>query len=1053
MRLMRIFVNDDRHVMAKHSAVYPSQEELEAVQNMVSHTERALKAVSDWIDQQEKVGGEQPDPEGMDTANEDDKDGGEQKAAEQLTRTLRGVMRVGLVAKGLLLKGDLDLELVLLCKDKPTCDLLHRVADNLGVQLAAITEDKYEIIQAVGDAAIVIKNTKEPPLTLTIHLTSPVVREEMEKQLAGETLSVTDSADVLDRQKCLDALASLRHAKWFQARANGLKSCVIVIRVLRDLCTRVPTWAPLRGWPLELLCEKSIGTANRPMGAGEALRRVLECLASGIVMPDGSGIYDPCEKEATDAIGHLDRQQREDITQSAQAEREPVGCAYGQWFLNGCSMGSQWVPNGPQWGAPWVPNVFTMVPQWVPNGFPIVPQWVPNVSSMVPHWGALWAPNGCPMGSQCRSMPPLVQVLQDMGLPTGTEGKESNKGDESAEETEQKPVLVPPPPVVETVSAPSAASPPSDQTSENVKQQGPILTKHGKNPVMELNEKRRGLKYELISETGGSHDKRFVMEVEVDGQKFQGAGSNKKVAKAYAALAALEKLFPDAPVAIEQNKKKRNALPARGGPKFAVKQHNPGFGMGGPMHNDVPPPPNMRGRGRGGNMRGRGRGRGGYGGNHGGYMNAGGGYGNYGYGGNSATAGYSQFYSNGGHSGSGGGGGGGGGGGSGGGSSGFSSGSGSGSGSGSYYQGSDTYGSAPKHAGKKQQHGGQHKAAFGSAYQAQPQPQYGQGYAGYGGQGKQKGYGQGYGNYGNSYGSTGPRRPQATHGRGPRSPQSPKRPPRAPREPPRHPRGRTGGTRGGPPEPQETTPRSPRRAPGSLRDAREERAGAPGGDPEPPGAPKEPPAEPQRPPERRHQEPQSPAPRDAREDDAEPPQEPPEAQSPPETAERPRTPQAPGEPPEETHGRDARSPGGPPRPPHANAGTQHAAYPETLITRQLTPGASHHAQLAMRQHASCTSMPLTPRKKRAADQSRHRSGFAARPRDTHSQKPPQKNPRGHPRTRSRTHPPVREESAQTRQKQTHGRRDARSPPEPPRAPRPPRPPQGPLYDPPGTHCD
>lgn len=45
-------------------------------------------------------------------------------------------MRVGLVAKGLLLKGDLDLELVLLCKDKPTSDLLEKVAENLGVQLA-----------------------------------------------------------------------------------------------------------------------------------------------------------------------------------------------------------------------------------------------------------------------------------------------------------------------------------------------------------------------------------------------------------------------------------------------------------------------------------------------------------------------------------------------------------------------------------------------------------------------------------------------------------------------------------------------------------------------------------------------------------------------------------------------------------------------------------------------------------------------------------------------------------------------------------------------------
>lgn len=30
---------------------------------------------------------------------------------------------------------------------------------------------------------------------------------------------------------------------------------------------------------------------------------------------------------------------------------------------------------------------------------------------------------------------------------------------------------------------------------------------------MELNEKRRGFKYEFISEIGGSYDKRFVMEV------------------------------------------------------------------------------------------------------------------------------------------------------------------------------------------------------------------------------------------------------------------------------------------------------------------------------------------------------------------------------------------------------------------------------------------------------------------------------------------------------------------------------------------------------------
>lgn len=37
--------------MAKHSTVYPSQEELEAVQNMVSTVECALKHVSDYLDE------------------------------------------------------------------------------------------------------------------------------------------------------------------------------------------------------------------------------------------------------------------------------------------------------------------------------------------------------------------------------------------------------------------------------------------------------------------------------------------------------------------------------------------------------------------------------------------------------------------------------------------------------------------------------------------------------------------------------------------------------------------------------------------------------------------------------------------------------------------------------------------------------------------------------------------------------------------------------------------------------------------------------------------
>lgn len=41
--------SDDRHVMARHAEIYPKEEELQAIQKIVSHTERALKSVSDQL--------------------------------------------------------------------------------------------------------------------------------------------------------------------------------------------------------------------------------------------------------------------------------------------------------------------------------------------------------------------------------------------------------------------------------------------------------------------------------------------------------------------------------------------------------------------------------------------------------------------------------------------------------------------------------------------------------------------------------------------------------------------------------------------------------------------------------------------------------------------------------------------------------------------------------------------------------------------------------------------------------------------------------------------
>uniref|UniRef100_A0A672Z988 Zinc finger RNA-binding protein n=1 Tax=Sphaeramia orbicularis TaxID=375764 RepID=A0A672Z988_9TELE len=86
--------SDDRYVMTKHAAIYPSEDELQSIQKIVSITERALKLVSDIITDQDKP-----------------KDEEKEKKDPLKDRALKGVMRVGVLAKGLLLRGDKNVNL------------------------------------------------------------------------------------------------------------------------------------------------------------------------------------------------------------------------------------------------------------------------------------------------------------------------------------------------------------------------------------------------------------------------------------------------------------------------------------------------------------------------------------------------------------------------------------------------------------------------------------------------------------------------------------------------------------------------------------------------------------------------------------------------------------------------------------------------------------------------------------------------------------------------------------------------------------------------------
>uniref|UniRef100_A0A3B3QD83 Spermatid perinuclear RNA-binding protein n=1 Tax=Paramormyrops kingsleyae TaxID=1676925 RepID=A0A3B3QD83_9TELE len=557
MRSIRSFGNDDRHVMAKHSGIYPSPEELEAVQTLVSTVECALKHVSDWLDELNRpaAASQEPESNGSDDGANREPSGG----------VLCGVVRVGLVAKGLLIKEDMDLELVLMCREKPTETLLHTVCERLPLHIKKLTEEPYEVTDSVREAAILVHGTSEPKLTLKVTLTSLQMREEGGQE-DEERTEPAEAPDLLDRQSCLVALASLRHAKWFQ--------------------------------PLELICEKAIATCSRPLGAGEALRRVMECLASGILLPGGPGLHDPCEKEQTDTLSAMTVQEAEAVTASAQhalrllafgqiykvLEMDPLPSSKpSQKYLWSEKEGSglkrpyedgvtddkdlikkmkrnlRKVLDSKAIDSNQPMNALMRLNQIRPGlQYKLLsqsgPVHAPVFTMSVDVDGTVYEASGS--SKKTAKLHVAVKVLQAMGYPTGFDADLDSMSADEKSDSEGK---------SETSSNPSNNASNSATDGSNtleLRTQGPILTASGKNPVMELNEKRRGLKYELISESGGSHDKRFVMEVEVDGQKFRGAGPNKKVAKASAALAALEKLFSGPNAA--GNKKKKIIPQAKG---------------------------------------------------------------------------------------------------------------------------------------------------------------------------------------------------------------------------------------------------------------------------------------------------------------------------------------------------------------------------------------------------------------------------------------------------------------------------------------------------------
>jgi len=346
MRTPRRLNKDDYMVINKHKDIYPTKEELSLLLQLTDIAEKSLKRVSDKFCN--KVEAEVTEDEKTETTK------------NEKEREIMGVARVGDISKGLLLTGDRSVNLVVMCKNKPTIQLLDSISSEVekdlkenptsidqesGVKIEKPELEVHTFQQEGGFCVVLNKEGSEEPYAVNVNLACTKMREknvdkqedkkdksdQQDESMEDKTQNGTikkediktedteeDPVDMLPKDKCIRSLADLRRAKWFTSMAAPLESCTESIRIFKELSKRIPEWMPVGDWAIELLVERALSSGCGIISPCKAVLRVLEVVASGIVSPDGAGIKDPCERETQDVFAHLTGQQKEDLTRSAQ---------------------------------------------------------------------------------------------------------------------------------------------------------------------------------------------------------------------------------------------------------------------------------------------------------------------------------------------------------------------------------------------------------------------------------------------------------------------------------------------------------------------------------------------------------------------------------------------------------------------------------------------------------------------------------------------------------------------------------------------------------------
>ena len=150
---------EDNLVLEKHRSIYPAEEDLQRILDVVDKVERCLKTISDKFVEEADSGSTE--------------------------REVTGVARVGDLAKTLCLRGYRTVELVVLCSHRPTTSLLQTITAALTTSLATPDSNEAEEEEKKEEAGSDYSVTEceeasgltvtAPACSVSVSLTSPVL--------------------------------------------------------------------------------------------------------------------------------------------------------------------------------------------------------------------------------------------------------------------------------------------------------------------------------------------------------------------------------------------------------------------------------------------------------------------------------------------------------------------------------------------------------------------------------------------------------------------------------------------------------------------------------------------------------------------------------------------------------------------------------------------------------------------------------------------------------------------------------------------------------------